>query len=137
MTEIVRPRPRRNVYEDRFWGYVEEQDLRLQRCGECETFRYPPSPICHRCLSDLFDWVSVSGRGSVLSWVVFHRQYFPEISVPYTVVAVELEEGPILIANLVNASQEPPRLGQPVRVCYETALDDGGDRWKLYQFEAV
>ena len=42
---------------------------------------------------------ALSGRGRLLSWTVFHRQYFPAAAVPYIVVAVETEEGPILVGN--------------------------------------
>jgi uncharacterized OB-fold protein len=135
VSETVRPEPRRNVYEERFWEFVEKHDLRLQKCSECGTFRYPPSGVCHRCLSDAYDWIPLSGRGTILSWVVFHRQYFPEIPVPYTVVAVETEEGPILITDLVHADGADPRVGRPVRLCYETALKRSGERWQIYQFE--
>lgn len=132
---LVRPEPRKNVYEAPFWESVQRHDLRLQRCAECAAYRYPPGPACPRCLSQEAEWAPLSGRGRLLSWVVFHRQYFPELPVPYLVAAVETFEGPILLANLVNLGQQRPRLDLPVRITYETASNAAGQRWEIYQWE--
>lgn len=135
MSELIRPEPRRNVYEEPFWEFVERHDLRLQRCSDCAAFRYPPSGMCHQCLSGASVWVPISGAGSVLSWVTFHRQYFPELPVPYVVVAVETPEGPILLANLIHADGVELSGGMPVRICYETARTAAGKPWQIYQWE--
>jgi uncharacterized OB-fold protein len=67
----------------------------------------------------------------VSSWVVFRRQYFEDYPAPYTVVQVEMEEGPRLTANLLGAEPEAVTQGMPVRVAYEE-LEGGG---YLMQFE--
>jgi uncharacterized OB-fold protein len=135
MTPLVRPEPRKNVYEAPFWEFVQRHELRLQRCAECGAFRYPPGPACAGCLGQEWEWVALSGAARLVSWVVFHRQYFPELPVPYYVAAVETAEGPILIANLVNLGEREPRLEMPVRVVYETARNAAGERWEIYQWE--
>jgi uncharacterized OB-fold protein len=135
MTPLVRPEPRRNVYEAPFWEFVQSHDLRLQRCPECGAYRYPPGPACARCLSTDWEWSSLSGRGQLVSWVIFHRQYFPELPVPYYVAAVATSEGPILIANLVNLGDRTPCLDMPMRVVYETARNAAGEDWEIYQWE--
>jgi uncharacterized OB-fold protein len=77
----------------------------------------------------------MSGQGTLLSWVVFHRTYFPELPPPYTVAAVQLTEGPILIANLLDADERPPALDMPVSVTFEEVADaDGDGRWWIYQW---
>lgn len=131
---LFRPLPRRGVYEQPFWEHVERQDLRLQRCTGCASFRYPPGPLCPECLADQYDWVPLSGRGTVLAWTVFHRQYFPQLPVPYTVVAVATPEGPILAANYVNGAG-PAACGERVRLTYELV---GGElaNWTIYQWES-
>lgn len=135
MTQLVRPEPRRDLYEKPFWEHVDKRRLSLQRCTKCGRFRYPPGPVCPDCLGDAFDWVQLHGIGRVISWVVFHRQYFPELPVPYHVAAVEVPEGPILIANLVNLNGAAVRLDMPVRVTYEDARGQRGNRWTIYQWE--
>jgi uncharacterized OB-fold protein len=76
----------------------------------------------------------LSGTGQLVSWVVFHRQYFPELPVPYHVAAVETAEGPILIANLVNPGDRRPRLNMPMKIVYETAYNAAGEPWEIYQW---
>ncbi|HEX8968154.1 MAG TPA: OB-fold domain-containing protein [Chloroflexota bacterium] len=135
MNPLVRPEPRKNVYEAPFWEFVQQHELRLQRCSECNTYRYPPGPACFRCLSEDSKWVPLSGSGRLLSWVVFHRQYFPELPIPYYVAAVETKEGPILIANLLNLGERQPRLDMPVRVVYETTATSDGGTWEIFQWQ--
>lgn len=135
LTVLVRPRPRRQGDEVAFWDYVQSQELRLQQCDNCGTIRYPPAPVCPACLSESSEWARMSGTGTLLSWVVFHRSYFAELPTPYWVAAVELTEGPILIANLLDADRHPPVLGMPVAVTFEEVADIEGDgRWWIYQW---
>jgi hypothetical protein len=131
----TRPLPRRDVHEQPFWEFVQRGELRLQRCDACRRFRYPPAPVCPDCLAGEHGWEQVAGSGRLLSWVVFHRQYFPELPPPYHVAAAEIPEGPILIANLVNLAGREPRVDMPVRLTYEQALDDDGRPWQIYQWE--
>ena len=134
---LLRPEPRKNIYERPFWEFVQEHRLRLQRCSRCGSMRYPPAPVCADCLSDEYTWEPVSGRGTLLSWVVFHRQYFAELPTPYSVVAAELAEGPILIANLVDPPGAPA-LGMSVTLTYERVRATAGDsHWWIYQWRAA
>jgi uncharacterized OB-fold protein len=134
---LLRPEPRKNIYEQPFWDFVQEHRLRLQRCSDCGRMRYPPAPVCADCLSDNYTWEPVSGHGTLLSWVVFHRQYFAELPTPYCVAAAQLAEGPILIANLVDPPGEP-WLGMSVTLTYEqvrASTDDG--HWWIYQWRSA
>ncbi|MCF3933727.1 OB-fold domain-containing protein [Acuticoccus sp. M5D2P5] len=95
------------LYDKPFWQLLAEtRALHLQRCGSCGAFRYPPGPVCHECLSPDYAWTAVSGGGSIMSWVIFHRQYLDLYPAPYNVVAVRLDEGPIIISNLTGAEPE-------------------------------
>ena len=94
------------LYDAPFWRFLAtEGRMRLQRCNDCGTWRYPPGPACPECLSPHADWAPVSGGGELLSWVTFHKQYLAEYSAPYNVIAVRLDEGPTLISNLVAPPQ--------------------------------
>ena len=97
--------------------------------------RYPPAPVCPSCLSES------SGVGenvrprdpAVMGGVPPHL--LPELPPPYTVAAVQLTEGPILIANLLDADERPPVLDMPVSVTFEEVADaDGDGRWWIYQW---
>lgn len=122
---MPRPLPVSNPDYEPFYEHIAAGSLHLQACAECGRLRFPVSPVCYHCFSADFVWRQVSGRGRVTSWVVFRRQYFEEFPVPYTVVQVELEEGPRLTANLLDLPPEDVRMDMPVEVAYER-LPEGG-----------
>ena len=99
----------------------------MQRCGDCGHVRFPPSLLCARaaCRSDA-EWVQLSGRGTVYSWVVVHQSQHPAFNpdAPYNVVIVELDEGPRLHANLVDCPNDEIHIGMPVEVVFDKVSDD-------------
>lgn len=119
--------PRRilGLYDEPFWRHMkEESEMRLQCCLECGAFRYPPGPVCAECLSPDYQWKAVSGGGELLSWIIFHKQYLPEYAAPYNVVAVRLEEGPIIISNLIKDPERTDIIGARVRLVL-VEMEDG------------
>ncbi len=57
---------------------------------------------------------------------MFHRRYFPVIDPPYTVVAVALDEGPVMCGDLRGPRPGPLALGQRMSLTIEpAALEDG------------
>nr|WP_246727930.1 OB-fold domain-containing protein [Chelativorans sp. Marseille-P2723] len=107
------------------WETLASGVLRLQQCCNCRSFRYPPGPTCHRCASPEHKWKPVSGRGQILSWVVFHRTYFDDYPAPYNVVAVKLEEGPMIVTNLTGKKPMGSWIGRSVELCFERHSNHG------------
>ena len=124
MSDPEWPHPRPSLVDAPFWEYARRRELRLQQCLSCRAWRFPPAPICDQCLSPEAEWAELSGRGTVYSWVVFHRQYFPALPPPYNVASIELAEGPLLIANLINISDDAIAIGLPVRVAWREVAPD-------------
>jgi uncharacterized OB-fold protein len=115
---MIRPKPIFGVYEKPFWEWIQKRELRLQ-CCENGHYRFPPGPCCSNCTSTAFSWEKVSGEGRLVSWTVFHRQYFPGLPLPYTVVCGALAEGPLVMANLIDASGVELKLDRPLRIVFE------------------
>jgi uncharacterized OB-fold protein len=117
----AKPLPRITAENRPFWEAAKRHELCLQRCADCRRFRYPPAPVCPECLSAHAAWTRVSGRGTVTTWVVFHKRYFPSFAdeIPYNVVQVELEEGPRLTANVVGIANDRLIVGLPVEVVFD------------------
>jgi uncharacterized OB-fold protein len=113
--------PRITAENRPFWEAARRHELRLQRCDDCGRFRYPPAPVCPDCLSEGAAWTRVSGRGTISTWVVFHKPYFESFAgdLPYNVIQVELAEGPRLTANLVGSAAGEIRVGMPVEVVFD------------------
>jgi len=57
----------------------------------------------------------------VSTFVVFHQRYFPSFAadIPYSVVQVELDEGPRLTANLVDVPNAEISVGMRVQVVFD------------------
>jgi len=109
-----------------FFEAARRHQLVLQRCKQCQTFRFPARPICSTCLSTEAEWVPVSGKGEVFSFNVMHQVYHPAFAdrVPYAVVLVKLAEGPKMTSNLVGVELEQIEVGMPVEVVFEKLNDE-------------
>jgi uncharacterized OB-fold protein len=121
-------RPLPTITEDhaQFWRAAKERRLELQRCNRCHEFWYYPGPVCHFCSSTDFTWTPVSGRGTIYSYSVLHRakgnQF--EDDVPISVILVRLEEGPVMMSNLVDYDDEDLRIDAPVVVDFDDVNDE-------------
>ncbi|HEV7564421.1 MAG TPA: OB-fold domain-containing protein [Microbacteriaceae bacterium] len=109
-----------------FWAGCRAGELRLQRCCTCRRVRYPPAPLCPSCLGVEVEWESMSGCGTIVSFVIFRRAYHPAWAdrVPYNVALIELDEGPRMISNVVEAAPEALQVGQRVSSVFEAVTDE-------------
>ena len=106
------------------WKDNPDTRLSVQQCRACSDRHFPGSPVCPNCLSSDQQWEPVSGRGTLQSWVAFHRAYWPGFAseLPYDVCLVQLEEGPLMVSNLVDGPAGA-HLGAPVQVMFERVDD--------------
>jgi hypothetical protein len=68
------------------------------------------------------EWRTVSGRGTLHSYVISHVAASGfEADVPYAVAIVELAEGPRMMANVVGVENTPGHLvlDMPLEVVFE------------------
>jgi hypothetical protein len=117
--ELPRPYPRPDRDTAPFWEAQRNHELRLQRCSGCGAFRFPVTPLCPDCRSFDFEWALCSGRGTVYSYTVVQHQTHPAFPVPYTILLVEMEEGPRMVAQLRASDGSVVGIGMPVRVEWE------------------
>jgi uncharacterized protein len=123
--KLEKPLPRPAPESRAFWDGAKAKKLMLPRCDACGAFWFPPSERCPHCLSTSFQWLETKGEGRIYSFVVYHRVYHPafEADVPYVVAIVELDEGPRLLTNIVDAP-EKVRCDARVRVKFVEAGED-------------
>ena len=121
MSEYLKPIPVPSEDSQPFWAAAKKHELSLQRCGTCGSFRFPPAPVCPECTALGGDWTKLTGRGTIFSFVVFHRAFHKsfEKDVPYAVALVELEEGPRLVTNIVGVAPDQIRCDMPVELVFE------------------
>lgn len=126
MGEYTKPLPAISSLNRPYWEALKRRELALQRCAGCSKVWYPPAPCCPLCWSRDWSWQTLSGRGRVNSWVVFHRAYFSsfEPEVPYNVAEVELDEGPRLLTNLMEVDNAEIQVGMAVEVVFADVTEE-------------
>ena len=104
-----------------YWAGLARGELLLQHCRDCGHVQVYQRALCGRCLGARVEHRPASGRGRVYSFSTVHRAPSAEFKedVPYTVVLVELVEGPRMISTLVDAPPETVRIGQAVEIVYD------------------
>jgi len=105
-----------------FWANLREHKLTAQRCKACgKFFTFPPQGSCPHCLSSDYDWIAVSGKGKVYSFVTYHRAWHPayQDKTPYNVSLIDRDEGPRLISNVVGCKHDEVKIGMPVEIVYD------------------
>ncbi|MEA3253372.1 MAG: OB-fold domain-containing protein [Chloroflexota bacterium] len=79
------------------------------KCLDCGKFTCPPKIACQECGSTNLEIAELQGNAKIVTYTV---SYVPsegrEAEAPYTVVMVELDEGPWLMGNLTDI--DPNRL---------------------------
>jgi hypothetical protein len=114
-----------------FWEAARKGLLVIQRCVSCGALRWPPLVGCPECRGRDTTWDEVDPAGTIWSFVVYHRAFAAGLKdqIPYTVVMVELDDGPYLVGRLVDGDR-PPAVGD--RVTAEFTEIDGAPsvRWR-------
>ncbi len=113
--------PRVTKSNQHFWRGGEHGELRFLRCGECQTYVHPPSPVCPDCFGKDLSARAVSGRATVLTYTLNHQEWVPSPDHPYAIAIVELEEqrGLRLMTNIVGCDADAVHIGMPVQVVFE------------------
>jgi hypothetical protein len=103
-----------------FWDAAARRELVMQRARSDGRYFFYPRGFVPGHPDDEFDWVPVSGRGVLVSYVIDHRP-FPGFEHESPVIAlVRLVEGPRMMTNIVGVEPVPENLpiGAPVRVAF-------------------
>lgn len=122
----AKPLPHPTPLSRPFWAGTQARELRLQRCDSCGAYRFPPVVLCRECLAEEHQWVPTSGTGTVYSYVIQHRPATPAFidDLPYVVAEVELDEGPLMLTNIVGCSPDEVEVGMRVQVTFVDASDE-------------
>jgi uncharacterized protein len=126
---VAQTRPDRTLGpgHDTFWAWTAKDELRLQKCGHCGEIAWPVVKACETCGSGELAWTRMSGRGTLVSWCTFERDYNRGLlPIPWDTVLVELEEGALFISNPQGFSWGEMAVGMPVEVEFIPCEDKAG-----------
>lgn len=123
----INPKPAPAIDPDSapYWQALNEERLVLKSCLGCGKCHFYPRELCPYCHSDDLSWIEASGRGVIYSFTVCRRPAGPAFAtdVPYTVVLVDLAEGPRMMSRIVG---DPAKIaiGMNVKVRFERQSDE-------------
>lgn len=107
-----------------FFDSIDRGVFALPRCTACGVvFMYPRS-VCPACMDRGIELAEASGRGVVESFVVNHRAAPGfEDDGRYLLALIRLEEGPIIMANVLTDDPGAVSVDAPVAVTFEPRGD--------------
>ncbi len=99
-----------------WWDAANAGQLLLRYCEQCREPHYYPRSICPLCGSDRTQWRPAAGTGTVYAASVTWRA-----PVPYCIAYVQLDEGPIILSNIVDTDLASVAIGQRVSVVFKAS----------------
>jgi uncharacterized protein len=122
-----------------FWDGLRNDQFMFQHCSDCERSFYYPSSHCDNCWSTNLQWIAASGTGTVETFTEVFRPFSSEFDgdVPYTVLFVQLDEGPRVVTWLTKNSNiqggDVPAIGARGKFVFERI----NDHTTLHRFEIL
>ncbi len=135
MPEYKKPLPLLDSDTAKFWDGCKRHELLMQRCEQCNSYRYPPRSICPKCFSQNARWDKVRGRGEVYTFTVARVPLSPEWAsdTPYVIGVILLDEGVRIVSTIVGCKPEDIKIGMTVEVTF----DDITEKITLPKFKPV
>ena len=118
--------PRPTKISAPFWAACHERVFQMQRCGDCARFVWFPMYMCPHCGGTELNWTELSGRGTVYSrsLVINPVSAASAPPGPLMVALVELDEGPVLMTNIVGEGAEAVAIGERVTLVFQQVSDE-------------
>ncbi len=125
MSEYTKQLPEITSLDKPYWEAAKKHELTAYRCLNCGTF-YSRVIHCVACSNPKMEWVKVSGKGEVFTFGIFHQLYHPgwKDDIPYNVAWIKLDEGPLLMSNIVECKNEDIHIGMPVMVVFDDITEE-------------
>jgi uncharacterized OB-fold protein len=108
-----------------FWDAAGEGRLLIRRCGACGKAHHYPREFCPYCWSEDVAWERASGRATLYTWSVVHRNDLRPFAgrVPYAAAVVDLAEGPRMMTEIVECADSDLRVGMELAVTFRGEVD--------------
>ena len=86
---------------------LKQKKLLGLKCKSCGAVTVPPKMVCRSCASPELDVVELKGNGKIQTFTTCNvAAEGREGEVPYTILLIELDEGPWIMGNLVGVEPE-------------------------------
>lgn len=120
---VTRPLPEVDANAEAFWKGASNGQLLIQRCLNCGNYQHYARPICLKCRSEAVEMVPSGGKGKIYSFTVISRGPYEDIPSPYVVALIRLDEGVVLLSQIVDCDPGELRCELPVQVSFQPLRD--------------
>lgn len=124
MSQEIAPHAEMDADAAAWWDATRARKLLVQRCRRCGHHQHYPRMLCLACGGTDVSFVEASGRGSVYSFTVVHRAPSPAFSPPYVIALVRLDEGPLMLTQIVETDAGDVDCDRPVELRWQP-IEDG------------
>ncbi|MFF7643514.1 OB-fold domain-containing protein [Streptomyces canus] len=106
-------RPETDAFTRTYWDAAAAGRLLLRRCASCARIHHYPREFCPHCWSEEVTWEPATGRATLYTWSVVHRNDLPPFKdrTPYVPAVVDLAEGPRMMTEIVDCGHGELRAG--------------------------
>lgn len=118
MAERKIPAPTPTPETEPFWQAAREGRFLIRVCRTCERAHWYPRALCPFCFSENTEWREASGRGSIYTFSIMRRA-----KEPYAIAYVKLDEGPMMMTNIVDSDFENIAIDQRVELVFRETED--------------
>ncbi|MFF9808824.1 Zn-ribbon domain-containing OB-fold protein [Streptomyces coeruleorubidus] len=96
--------PEPDAFTRTYWEAAAEGRLLIRRCRACGRAHHYPREFCPHCWSEDVVWEPASGRATLYTWSVVHRNDLPPFAdrTPYVAAVADLAEGPRMMTEVVG-----------------------------------
>ncbi len=111
---------------------------------ECGKVYFPARHVCAECGSKEMTEHAFNGKGKIATYTTIRQQFNDEgeseklvASSPYVIAIIELEEGPMVTAQVTDCDPSSLQIGQKVRSVFRKIGEEGEDGLIRYGYKFV
>ncbi len=112
--------------------------LEAGRCTGCGFIAFPPRLVCPECDSRVFEKISLTPSGTILTYTVVHvaaEEFSTETPLPIAII--ETDDGARLTAQVVDCAPEEVKIGKRVKLMFRCVQREGHSGIHQYGYKAV
>ena len=124
-SDLPTPEPRVTPETEAYWEAAGDGRLLVGYCADCEEHFFYPRRHCPLCAGSEVEYVEAEGTGTVHARTIVRQAggAYAEAT-PYVLAYVELDEGPRMLTNVVEADPDDVEVGDRVEVTFDQLPGD-------------
>lgn len=123
----LKPMPLATTISKLYWQSLEQNQLKIQQCNDCDAWVFYPRNHCTECFAHELEWKEVSGEATLYSYTLTRIPTMPEFNdeMPQALAVVELKEGVRVNTTLIDIEEHDIQIGMALKPVFDKVTVDG------------